>query len=198
MLVECHGKATKWSAAAAIALAVLLLAAALLPARSALAEPQLVRAEPPNDAVLDDAPVRVELWFDQPLVSDFAATEVTLVPAGASTEIRPLYAAVDHRDPTRLLISPPQALRDGRYLVKWRITSAQDGSVGEGEYSFSIAATAAPGSEGESGPDILLLSLLTLAGIGGGAILGLLLYLARRALGLGGHPTSETTLPEHH
>jgi hypothetical protein len=32
----------------------------------------------------------------------------------------------------------------------------------------------------------------------GAAILGLLLYLARRALGLGGHPTSETTLPEHH
>jgi len=200
MLVECHGKATKRSAAAAVALAVLLLAAALLPARSALAEPQLVRAEPPNDAVLDDAPVRVELWFDQPLVSDFAATEVTLVPAGASTEIRPLYAAVNHRDPTRLLISPPQALRDGRYLIKWRITSVQDGSVGEGEYAFSIAATAAAGSAGggESGPDILLLSLLTLAGIGGGAMLGLLLYLARRALGLGGHPTSETTLPEHH
>jgi hypothetical protein len=42
------------------------------------------------------------------------------------------------------------------------------------------------------------MALITLAGIGGGAFLGLLLYLSRRALGLGGHPTTETTLPEHH
>jgi methionine-rich copper-binding protein CopC len=149
---------------------------------------------------MDEAPARVEMWFDQPLASDFAATEVTLGLVGASTEIRPLYAAVDHRDPTRLLISPPQSLDEGRYLIEWRITSAQDGSVTEGEYAFSIAssAPAAAGSEGESGPDILFLALITLAGIGGGTFLGLLLYLFRRALGLGGHPPTETSLPEHH
>jgi hypothetical protein len=42
------------------------------------------------------------------------------------------------------------------------------------------------------------MALITLAGIGGGTFLALLLYLGRRALGLGGHPTTETTLPEHH
>ena len=72
--------------------------------------------------------------------------------------------------------------------------------MSEGEYAFSISSSAPAGSAGEEdgGPDILFLSLMTTAGIGGGALLGLLLYLARRALGIGGHPTSETTLPEHH
>ena len=74
-----------------------------------------MRAEPPNDAVLGEAPARIEMWFDQPLVSDFAATEVTLAREGASAEIRPLYAAVDHRDPTRLVVSPPQSLDEGDY-----------------------------------------------------------------------------------
>ena len=198
MLIEHHGKTAKRTALAAVAFAVLFLASMLLSARSASADPELVRAQPPNDAELGEAPARIELWFDQSLVADFAATQVTLEREG--TEIRPLYAAVDHRDPTRLLVSPPQSLDQGDYVVKWRITSAEDGSVSEGEYAFSISSSAPAASEGEedSGPDILFLALITTAGIGGGALLGLLLYLARRALGLGGHPTTETTLPEHH
>jgi len=199
MLAELHRKTAKRTALAAVAFAV-LSAVALLSARSALADPEFVRAEPPDNAELGEAPARVEMWFDQPLAPDFAATEVTLERAGASTEIRPLYAAVDHRDPTRLIVSPPQSLDEGRYMINWRITSAEDGSVSEGEYAFSISSSAPAGSasEGDSGPDILFLALITLAGIGGGAFLGLVLYLARRALGLGGHPTTETTLPEHH
>ena len=200
MLTELHRKTAKRTALAAVAFAVLLSSLALLPASLAYADPGLVRAEPPNDAVLREAPARVEMWFDQPLASDFAATEVTLALAGESAEFRPLYAAVDHRDPTRLVVSPPQSLDEGDYLIKWRITSAEDGSVSEGEYAFSIDSSAPAGSasDEDSGPDILFLALMTTAGIGGGAFLGLLLYLARRALGLGGHPTTETTLPEHH
>jgi methionine-rich copper-binding protein CopC len=198
MLIEFHRETAKRTVVAAVAFAVLISALALLPARSALAAPQLVRAEPPNDAVLDEVPGRIEMWFDQPLAVDFAATEVTLEREGESTEIRPLYAAVDHRDPTRLLVSPPQALEKGQWVLKWRITSAEDGSVSEGEYTFSISSSAPAASEESGGPDILFMALITLAGIGGGAFLGLLLYLSRRVLGLGGHPTTETSLPEHH
>lgn len=197
MAIKRDGKTARQSALAAATFALLLLAV-LLSARSALADPQLVRTEPPNDAVLDEAPGRVEMWFDQPLVSDYAATEVTLALEGAPAEIRPLYAAVDHRDLIRLIVSPPQSLDEGDYLIEWRITSAEDGSVSEGEYAFSISSTTPTGTAEDSGPDILFLSLITLAGIGGGTFLGLVLYLARRALGLGGHPTTETTLPEHH
>ena len=199
MAIKYDGKTARRSALAAITFAFLLLAV-LLPAGSALADPQLVRAEPPNDAVLGDAPGRIEMWFDQPLASDSAATEVTLAREGASAEIRPLYATVDHRDPTRLVVSPPQSLDNGHYTVSWRITSAEDGSVSQGEYAFSISSSAPAGTTGGGGggPDILFTALITTAGIGGGAFLGLLLYLARRALGIGGHPTSETTLPEHH
>jgi len=199
MLIELHRKTAKRTALVTGTFALLLLASVLFPARSASADPELVRAQPPNDAELGEAPARIELWFDQPLVADFAATEVTLEREGSATEFRPLYAAVDHRDPTRLLVSPPQSLDEGGYVVSWRITSAEDGSVSEGEYAFSISSSAPAGSASDdSGPDILFLALITLAGIGGGAFLGLLLYLARRALGLGGHPTTETTLPEHH
>lgn len=197
MAIQLDGNAAGRSAL--VAVASLLLLATLLPASSALADPQLLRAEPPNDVVLGEAPSRIEMWFDQPLVSDSAATEVTLEREGATAEFRPLYAAVDHRDPTRLVVSPPQSLDEGDYVVSWRITSAEDGSVSEGEYAFSISSSApASASEEDGGPDILFLSLITTAGIGGGALLGLLLYLARRALGIGGHPTTETTLPEHH
>ena len=199
MAIEHDRKAARRTALAAVT-SLLLMLAVVLSARSALADPQLVLTEPPNDAVLDEAPTRIEMWFDQSLASDSAATEVTLTREGAPAEIRPLYAAVDHRDPTRLIVSPPQSLDTGDYVVSWRITSAEDGSVTEGEYAFSISSSAPAGTAGEGGggPDILFLSLMTLAGIGGGATLGLLLYLGRRALGLGGHPTSETTLPEHH
>ena len=198
MAIKEEGKGVRRGALAAVAL--LLLLAAMLPSRSAAAAPQLVRAEPPNDAVLGDAPGRIEMWFDQALASDSAATEVTLTREGASAEIRPLYATVDRRDPTLLVVSPPQSLDEGHYTVNWRITSAEDGSVSQGEYAFAISSSAPAGTAGGGGggPDILFLSLITLAGIGGGATLGLLLYLARRALGIGGHPTSETTLPEHH
>jgi methionine-rich copper-binding protein CopC len=198
MLIELHPETAKRTVVAAVAFAVLLSALALLPARSALAAPQLVRAEPPNDAVLDEAPGQIELWFDQPLAVDFAATEVTLEREGSAAEFRPLYAAVDHRDPTRLVVSPPQSLDKGDYLINWRITSAEDNSVSEGEYAFSISSSAPSAGEEGGGPDILFMALITLAGIGGGTFLGLLLYLSRRALGLGGHPTTETTLPEHH
>ena len=197
MAIEHDGKTARRSALAA-AVSLLLLLSALVPARSALANPQLERSEPPNDAVLGEAPARIEMWFDQPLVSDSAATEVTLTREGAAAEFRPLYAAVDHRDLTRLIVSPPQSLDEGDYVVSWRITSAEDGSVSEGEYAFSISSTAPAGTAEDSGPDILFIALMTTAGIGGGAFLGLLLYLARRALGIGGHPTTETTLPEHH
>ena len=199
MAIEHDGRVARRSALAAVA-SLLVVLAALLPAHSTLAAPQLVRAQPPNDAVLDEAPTRIEMWFDQPLVADFAATEVTLTREGAPAEIRPLYAAVDHRDPTRLVFTPPQSLDEGNYVVSWRITSAEDGSASEGEYAFSISSSAPAGTAGEGGggPDILFLSLITLAGIGGGAFLGLVLYLGRRALGIGGHPTTETTLPEHH
>ena len=198
MAISEEGRAAKRSALAAASL--LLLLAVLLSVRSAVAAPQLVRTEPPNDAVLGDAPGRIELWFDQPLVSGSAATEVTLAREGASAEIRPLYAAVDRRDPTLLVVSPPQSLDEGHYTVNWRITSAEDNSVSQGEYAFSISssAPAATAGEGGGGPDLLFMALITLAGVGGGAFLGLLLYLGRRVLGLGGHPTSETTLPEHH
>jgi len=198
MLIQHHGKAAKRSALAALAFAVLLLAGAMLSTHPALANPQLVRAVPPNDAVLGEAPGRVEMQFDQPLARGSDATEVTLERAGASTEIRPLYAAVDPGDLTRLMVSPPQSLDEGDYLIKWRITSAEDGSVSEGEYAFSISSSAPAGSEESGGPDILFMALITLAGIGGGTFFGLLLYLTRRAFGLGGHPTTETTLPEHH
>ena len=199
MAIERGCKPAKRNALAVVASLVLALAV-LLSIRSALAAPQLVRAVPPNDAVLGDAPSRIEMSFDQPLASDSAATEVTLAREGSPAEFRPLYAAVDHRDPTRLVVTPPQSLDQGHYTVSWQVTSAKDGSVTEGQYAFSISSSAPAGTAGEGGggPDILFLSLITLAGIGGGAFLGLLLYLGRRLLGLGGHPTTETTLPQHH
>jgi methionine-rich copper-binding protein CopC len=113
MLIELHPETAKRTGVAALAFAVMLSVLILLPARSALAAPQLVRAEPPNDTVLDEAPGRIEMWFDQPLAVDSAATEVTLEREGSAAEFRPLYAAVDHRDPTRLLVSPPQSLDEG-------------------------------------------------------------------------------------
>lgn len=196
MLITHHGKAAKRGALAAV-FAVLLLAT-LLSADPALANPRFVAAQPPNDAVLDEAPSQIELRFDQPLDLGSGATTVMLERLEGAAEIRPGYAAVDPRNPTRLMVSPPQSLDKGDYVIKWSVTSAEDGSVSEGEYAFSISSSAPPGTGTESGPDILFLALITLAGIGGGTILGLLLYVSRRALGLGGHPTSETSLPEHH
>ena len=106
--------------------------------------PSSCATEPPNDAVLGDAPgAGRAVGSTSRCVSDFAATEVTLARRGASTrDPAALRCRRTAATPPRLSVSPPQSLDEGDYLVRWRITSAEDGSVSEGEYAFSISSSA--------------------------------------------------------
>ncbi len=179
--------------------ALLVLAVASLYSPSALAQPDPVQVDPPEDAVLTEAPGLVTMQFSEALARDTDATGVTLRREGTTSEIHPLYEIVDPNDPTHLAFSPPPNLTAGRYVVSWRATSAETGETSEGEYALTIDPDAVPtASVGGEGPDPLQLALITLGGLAGGTFLGLLAYLFRRAIAFGGHPTTEGTESEHH
>jgi copper resistance protein C len=113
-------------------LAACLLGLVLLPA-SALGHAVLVKAIPPQRAVLTEAPPRVELWFNERLEPAYSRASVTN-EAGAQIDLRDVGVAKD--DPKRLSLSLPP-LAPGRYTVRFRVLSV-DGHVVESNLTFSV------------------------------------------------------------
>jgi len=82
----------------------------------------------------------------------------------------------------------------GSYVLSWRVRQQQGGQALSGTLSFSIAPP--------SPPDVLSLALITIAAVGGAALLALVLTLFRHSIGFEPHrPPAETeseSLVGHH
>ena len=94
----------------------------------------LVRSNPSANAVLEKAPVQVELFFSEPLdpqVSSIAVFDSTnrAVDAG---DVR-----VDSSDPLRMTVTL-HALPDGVYTVTWKALSTVDGHQSVGTFPFAV------------------------------------------------------------
>jgi copper transport protein len=117
--------------------ALLLGLAWLASSRSApvaLAHANLVRAEPAPNAILQEAPQQVTIWFTEPLEPQFSQIQV-LDGSGQAVDLGD--SRVDDRDPAQLAVGLGP-LVDGTYTVAWTNVSTVDGHKVRGSYVFSI------------------------------------------------------------
>lgn len=144
-------------------LAVLLTLAAVLALpgpRAAFAHASLVEVVPADGAVLETAPSRLTLRFNEPVeitslrIVDGAGTSRALVPSGTG--------------PSEVVEVPLPPLADGRHAVSWRMISA-DGHPVAGSAVFAVGAGAVPPIAGEAAPE---------AGAGTGLLRGIARALA--------------------
>ena len=155
-------------------LALVLLVALLSPA-SALAHAVLQSTNPAADSVLAQAPGEIALTFNEPV----QVLALRIIDATGRDCSPPSPPAV--RD-GRVTWAMQHHLRDGRYLVSWRVASL-DGHVIGGSFTFAVGAAgpgalpAAVGSEENHWPALALhaLTRLTLLFAVGTALFRMLL-----------------------
>jgi copper transport protein len=128
-------------------LLVLLYSAWAVPSVSAHA--LLVRSTPAANAVLEQAPVQVELFFSEPLEPQLSSISV-IDSNNLTVDVGDVR--VDPSDPTRMTVSL-HSLLDGVYTVTWKAVSAVDGHQTVGTFPFAIGsgnATAVSGIQQSS------------------------------------------------
>ena len=97
------------------------------------------RSDPAAAAVLNAAPVRVQIWFTQELFRRVGENKIEVYSAdGARIDLDDLV--IDDDDRKLATVSLPPALPDGVYTVRWQSLSAEDGHDGSGEFSFTVGA----------------------------------------------------------
>jgi copper transport protein len=127
------------SARIPVATALAAVAAVVCPA-AADAHARLVRAEPPDAAVLAGAPRQVRLWFSEPVVRALSSAWLTGLDNGTRTELQVRTRA---GDVPQLVIALPQVPR-GTYALSWRVLSRDDGHVEHGLLAYGVGQRADP------------------------------------------------------
>lgn len=165
-----------------VVLILALMASALLVA-VALAHSVLVKSEPESNAVLEQGPEQVITWFSQELETGLSSIQVF---DAEGNQIDNGDGEVDLNDPDHasMLVSLPESLPNGMYIVHWTAVSAADGDTTEGEFSFSMGDSGAStgqaletsGSPAGDGPDLPLGELIIAFGVLLLIGLGLILY----------------------
>jgi methionine-rich copper-binding protein CopC len=100
---------------------------------------QLVRSSPSNKADLAQAPVAVELWFNELLEDSFNTLQVFSAQDYARKERKDFADGkpqLDPKDRTHLT-TKVKALRPGTYIVEWRVLS-RDGHSAPGKFTFQV------------------------------------------------------------
>jgi len=106
----------------------------------AQAHANLVRSDPPANAVLAQPPTEVLLWFSEPVDARFSRIQV--VDSGqrqwdnGDTHL--------HFDNTNLGITLKDGLPEGTYTVIWSALSTVDGHRTFGSFAFTVGSSAAP------------------------------------------------------
>jgi len=159
------------------ALAALALAAitVLLGASPASAHAALLHTDPADGAVLAAGPGRVTFTFDEPVRIQSGAVHVFYADGSEVT-------ASAHTADDDLLVSLPSGMKDGTYIVAWRIIST-DGHPVAGALTFSVGTpstrVATPGSVSTSTPlavDIALAVVQALVYLGLFLCVGLVVF----------------------
>ncbi len=202
-----------------LVLALFLLIPAVAPAllaSPAYAQIVIVEADPPNGAELDEPPELVHLCFSQPVKfrdSDSFSFKF-LTPDDRPMGMRIVFGlggeCVD------IFPGLPAVRPEGEYTFQWEVTAAEGTETGSGTVRYVVGetttapATPAPASgqtpvpvtppaggagtaaaDDGDGPDILLLALITIASVGGAAVVVSLGYLLRRRIGYEPHRPPE-------
>jgi len=100
---------------------------------SAQAHAILVKADPPKDGVISQAPKEVHLTFNDAVGNEYLALAVV---DSSGKRVDGHDAKLDFTDHAQLRASV-EGLNKGTYMVRYRVLSA-DGHVVSGKYQFSI------------------------------------------------------------
>jgi methionine-rich copper-binding protein CopC len=124
---------------------VLLAAAvvALAGVASALAHAEPATAKPGDGAVLTTAPTRVDIEMSQDMARREGANDIRVFDA-ARNEITSAPAIIDNTDRKHISAGLPSPLAPGKYTVKWKTLSADDGDAAEGTLSFTFDPNGTP------------------------------------------------------
>ncbi len=101
-----------------------------------LAHALLIRSNPAANAVLEQPPVQVELFFSEPLEPELSSIHV-LDSNGVSVDVGDVR--VDPSDPTRMTVSL-RSLNNGVYTVTWKAVSSADGHQTVGTFPFAVGS----------------------------------------------------------
>jgi copper transport protein len=121
-----------------VALAAACAAALAAPA-SAWAHAALVRTVPSASGTVNTPPTQVALTFTEAVEPRFAIVSVTNASATQQTAATPARSASD----PDTLVTPLKRLRQGWYLVYWRVISA-DGHPVRGAFTFAVGPNPGP------------------------------------------------------
>jgi methionine-rich copper-binding protein CopC len=129
--------------ALSVAAALPLLVAASVFAH---AEPAIIA--PGEDAVLVEPPSQVAIEMSQEMARREGGNDIDVFNE-AGEEVTVVSAAIDNANRRRLTVPLPLDLPPGKYTVKWKSLSAEDGDAADGEYSFTIDPKGTP-SDGKT------------------------------------------------
>jgi len=102
----------------------------------ALAHALLLRSNPAANAVLDQPPIQVELYFSETLEPKLSS--VTVIDSnGVKVDVGD--SRVDPSDPTRMTVSL-STLGNGVYTVSWKALSTIDGHQTVGSFPFAVGS----------------------------------------------------------
>ncbi|MBZ0318121.1 MAG: copper resistance protein CopC [Anaerolineae bacterium] len=117
-----------------ISILIGMIGAALWVAASVQAHANLYHSNPAANAVLEESPTEIRLWFTEALEADFSSFSLR-DREGVAIQTPP-----SQLDPTdsRQLFMHPDPLPDGLYTVSWRVVSSADGHQTRGSFAFTI------------------------------------------------------------
>jgi methionine-rich copper-binding protein CopC len=106
------------------------------------------RSEPPKDAMLSEAPERVDVWFTQDVFRRAGQYHVRVFDA-QDAQINDGDGTIDDDDRTHIFTALPSELPDGRYIVRWMTTSDVDGDTDDGAFCFYLGVEPTAEQEAE-------------------------------------------------
>ncbi|MCQ3929493.1 MAG: hypothetical protein DPW16_03460 [Chloroflexi bacterium] len=130
-----------------ISILIGMIGAALWVTASVQAHANLYHSNPAANAVLEESPVEIRLWFTEALEADFSSFSLR-DREGIVIETSP--SQLDSADAHQLFMRP-DPLPDGLYTVSWRVVSSADGHQTRGSFVFTIGEPI--GGAGVSGQD---------------------------------------------
>lgn len=114
--------------------AFLLIVSLLASAAPVWGHSSLLRTEPKDGAVLQQAPNEIRLWFSAPIKVALSTVQVRDA-RGKEVDGRDLRA--DEKEPALVRLSLASGLGPGTYKVSWTAV-AQDMHAGKGSFSFRV------------------------------------------------------------
>ncbi len=104
----------------------------------AYAHTELIRSNPPDNAILSESPRDVQMWFTEDINMDFSAFRVF----NANGQLIPLDNIRRDDTDSKLVILTLPVLENGVYTVSWHVLSAIDGHDSEGFIVFGVGGNA--------------------------------------------------------